>query len=245
MKVEINIWRNRIVLFFAVIVSLLILAHVSGLIWEVYLGNETGHDLFKKFNINEEGNISTWFSSSMILFCAFLLGLIAVIKKTRNEPYVVHWISLSLIFVFLSCDETAQLHEWTVAHVHRIINIQFTQYIGWVVPYSILVILFAIIYIPFFLHLSNRIKVLFAAAGFVYVGGALGMELLTGAIGRVVFEGKLHFLFGIIEELFEMGGIVIFIYALLSYLSWDISEINIRFKANEIPDTILNGDTET
>jgi hypothetical protein len=214
-------------------ITLLIAAHVAGLVWEVFLGNEAGHDLVEKFDINVEANIPTWYSSSALFFSALLLILIGLATKNAKRPYAWHWILLALIFVFLSCDETAQIHEWTVPHVFGILKSQFAQFIGWVIPYAGLVLLFVIAYLRFFFHLPYRFKILFFGAGALYVGGALGMELLTGAFGRVVLEGRLHFLFGIIEEIFEMGGIVLFIYTLLSYLASEFGDINLRFDVKE------------
>ena len=226
-------------LFLAAIIALLIIAHSSGLVWEAFHGKEIGRDLIKKFDLGGESNIPAWFSSKLLLLSALLLGLIAAIKKTRKETFSSHWIFLTVIFLFLSCDETAQIHEWTVSHVHSIAQLPFTKFIGWVIPYSLLLLLFGAAYLRFFFHLPHRFKVLFAGAGIIYVAGALGMELLTGAIGRVVLEGRLHFLFNIVEESLEMGGIVVFIYALLSYLSAEFSHINIQFgSGNSIPDSV-------
>lgn len=227
--IQINIRPNTVAFFLAAITALLILAHSAGLVWEAFHGKELGRDLIKRFDLGREGNIPTWFSSTLLLLAALLQGLIAAITRIRQEPYLAHWIFLALIFFFLSCDETAQIHEWTVAHVYSIAKIPFFQFIGWVVPYSLLLILFGAAYLRFFLHLPNRIMMLFAAAGAVFVGGALGMELLTAAIGRVVFEGKIHFLFNIVEEALEMAGIIILIYALLSYLSLKIHQVSFEF----------------
>ena len=225
-------------IFLAGIIALLIIAHSSGLVWEAVHGEEVGRDLIKKFDLGGESNIPAWFSSKLLLLSALLLGLIAAIKKTKKETFSTHWIFLTVIFLFLSCDETAQIHEWTVSHVHSVTQLPFTQFIGWVIPYSLLLILFCAAYLRFFFHLPPRFKMLFAGAGVIYVAGALGMELLTGAIGRVVLEGRLHFLFNIVEESLEMGGVVVFIYALLSYLSAEFRHISIQFGSG---DAITNG----
>ena len=171
----ININRNAIVVFIAAIISLLLVAHIGGLVWQDVLKKDSGWSLIRLINLNVEANIPTWFSSTMLLFCAFLVGLIGVCHKKNKEPYALHWILLAVIFVFLSCDETAQIHEWTVTHVHKIVGgkFEFTRYIGWVVPYAILLLVFLVSYIRFFFHLPKRIKFLFAASGFIYVGAGI------------------------------------------------------------------------
>ena len=229
-KFEFKILPKAVTRLLFTVALLLILAHEAGLVWETFFGTQIGSDLIKKIDLNGEGNVPTWFSSGILLLSAFCLITIFLLKRKRKEPFAFHWIALAFIFIFLSIDETAQLHEWTVAHVHRFANIKFTQYIGWVIPYSIVVVILGVIYLPFFLHLSNCAKVLFGGSGLVYISGALGMEVLTAAIGRVVLDGNLHFLFTATEEILEISGIILFIYALLSYLSWEIDEISIRLQ---------------
>ena len=231
--IRIDIRPYSVGLILAGIIALLIIAHSAGLVWEQFYGTEL-RGLIKKFDLGGESNIPAWFSSKLLLIAALLVGFIAAIKKTRKEEFSNHWLLLTFIFVFLSCDETVQIHEATGSHVHSIANLPFTKFIGWVIPYSLLVILFGAAYLRFFLHLPRRFKLLFASAGGIYVGGALGMELLTGAIGRVVLEGRIHFLFNILEESLEMAGIAVFIYALLSYLSSEMRQVNINFGSPDL-----------
>ena len=56
-------------------------------------------------------------------------------------------------------------------------------------------------------------------AGAVYVGGAIGMEMIGGFYQDVYGYDLTYVLLQTIEEVGEMLGIVIFIYALCYYLS--------------------------
>jgi hypothetical protein len=69
------------------------------------------------------------------------------------------------------------------------------------------------------IHLSPRIRGLFVFSGTVYVGGALIVEAISA--NRWYVDGGVTFPYlaiGTVEELFEMLGIALFIYALMRYL---------------------------
>ena len=83
-----------------------------------------------------------------------------------------------------------------------------------------LVILFVVAFFRFFFHLPRKTKILFGLAGGLYVGGAIGFEMV-GA-GYVTQYGKQNFTYiiiAMIEESMEVTGLVFLIYALLDYVS--------------------------
>jgi hypothetical protein len=89
---------------------------------------------------------------------------------------------------------------------------------------------------------------MFVAAAALYIGGALGMEMVGGYIASTTGK-NLSYVIGLtIEESLEMLGIVVFIHALMSYIktylnggSWNINipgggswNINIPGKNTEV-----------
>jgi hypothetical protein len=200
----------------------------------------------KLFDLNLESNIPSWYSSCALLFCAYLLAHIAYLKK--GFSYSGHWKVLSFIFVYLSADEAAALHEKWNFLLHPLIHTTGPLAFPWVIPFSIFVIIVLLSYLKFLGHLVTRIRWLFLAAGSIYVGAALGSELIEGyLLGDSGIETFAFQLAVALEEFLEMFGIVIFIYALLSYLqglsknsppSLDQQETNyqavaIEFSSNE------------
>jgi hypothetical protein len=101
---------------------------------------------------------------------------------------------------------------------------------GWVIPALVFVAGFGIAYLRFvFLHLDTRTRMRFIAAGLIYVGAALGLELIEGPV-------DVHF--GLqsvparaavaVEETLEMLGIVVFMFAILTYIGEHVGEIRVR-----------------
>jgi hypothetical protein len=198
-----------------------------------------------------DSSIPTWYSSIALLLCSVLLATIAATKKRQGERYATHWGVLSAIFLILSVDEVARIHE-TVGDVSYSLAtfVGFTPsgfiYYFWVVPGAIFVLAVLLAYARFLLHLPKRTRLLLLAAGGVFVVGAIGVEMLGS---RLVFEnvvqsrGKLQpasvnpqvmiVVAVAIEELLEMLGIVIFVYALLSYTGFAAKEVTLRIRFDD------------
>ena len=88
----------------------------------------------------------------------------------------------------------------------------------WVIPYGILFALFSFKFVPFFLKLRNKVSVLSLISGGVYVSGAIAFEALNSWLVRTDQISRSGFYYELIsgfEELFEMLGIIIFLYALM------------------------------
>lgn len=169
------------------------------------------------FHLGREANIPAWFSTILLLASAMLLGVIACAKAVQRQPFRHRWLALSLIFIYLSVDEAAMLHE----EIGGVLADLFPNSIfvhGWFIFGGCLVVLFAAIYWRFFLSLPLATRRLILMAAITFVGGAIGIEVLALPYenGRVADYG--FALLVALEEFMEMAGIVLFIYALLDYV---------------------------
>jgi hypothetical protein len=170
--------------------------------------------------VDGEANIPAWFSAALLLSCAFLLAAIASAHRQHRGGYVGRWLVLSFIFGFLSLDETAQLHELSIAPLRDMFDTTGFLYYAWIIPAGICVALFVLGYLSFLAKLPARTRWLFLLAGALFVGGALGVEAVSGSHASLHGEQNLTYhLIITVEELCEMAGLVVFIYALLDYIS--------------------------
>ena len=115
--------------------------------------------------------------------------------------------------------------EWFLVHerVNMFLDDHFQTtgffYYDWVIPGSLFVIAVGLAYSRFLQHLPRPTRRQFLLAGALYVGGALGMEMVSGFyIDSYGLDNRavLAVLNGI-EEAAEMFGLVAFLYALLVY----------------------------
>lgn len=171
---------------------------------------------YNVFSLERELNIPSWYSSFMLLFSSGLLAVITSIKK--KDKYFVYWKSLSLIFLLMSMDEAFSFHELLIIpSLREELNLSPVFYHTWVIFGIPAVIFFAFKYFKFFRDLPKKSQSLFLLAATFYVGGALGMEMVSGIL--IKYLRWTAVLGVVIEESLEMIGIVTFIYALLAYLS--------------------------
>src|SRR5262245_46411453 len=120
--------------------SLLIVLSLVG----TYLRFGRGHDNLlgwvPLFNLDAEGNVSTWFSSILLTVCGGLAGVIAVIKFHRNDQFRREWMALSLLFLAMSLDETAAIHETIMTTMRHFKPTHGPFYFAWVIPGLIFVL---------------------------------------------------------------------------------------------------------
>jgi hypothetical protein len=96
------------------------------------------------------------------------------------------------------------------------------------IPFGLIV---AVSYLTFLLHLPRRTMHLFILAGITYVGGALIMEMINARYADLHGSQNISYqMMTVAEEFLEMSGIVIFIYALLSYMASHVRSITINFE---------------
>lgn len=169
------------------------------------------------FDLNVEANIPTFFSSILLLICSLLLFLIGFNDNKENKKFS-RWFILSLIFLFLSIDEFAQIHENFIYIVRGIKQVGGLFYFAWVIPYGILLILLIPFMYKFVMNIPIKLRRLMILSGFMYIFGALILEMPEGWVAeKYGYDNLLYSTLCTIEEILEMLGLSLFIFTLLSY----------------------------
>jgi len=215
-----------------VLVSLLALLTVAGIAAE-YSRNILGSKspLIGLFSLTEEKNFPTWWSSFLLLACSLVLGAIAATKSRAAGEFRRHWVGLAAIFCYLSIDEFVEIHEW-LSSVPGLNDLHGVLYYGWVVPASVFVLAFGLSYLKFLFHLPTSTRVKVALAGAVFVGGALGVELVLGGWTENHDEGDFVWcMIGLVQEAMEMMGSSLFLYALLEYLGRAAPDLRLEVRS--------------
>jgi hypothetical protein len=165
-------------------------------------------------SVDQEQSIPAWFSSSLLLLCAVFLASLSRNPPARTSP--LQWNVLAVVFLVLSVDEAVGFHERTVRPLRGALGADGILYSAWVIPAAIIVTVLAMAYAGFVRALPGRPRNLVILAAFLFVGGALVTELV-GA-GQVAASGRANLAYvtvSTMEELMEMLGVVIFLYALM------------------------------
>lgn len=228
---ELIIRPEKVLKFLTIIVICLSFMSLVGQFYK-----HLAHDryLVTLFNLDLEWNIPTWYSSITLLFSSILLSVIASVKKTDKRSYF-HWRLLSIIFLLLAMDEAIQFHEQTITPLRTLFNLRGIFYYSWVIPGIALLLIFVLVFLKFLANLPKKIRLLFIVSGALYVGGAIGMELIGGYYAySYTRENIIYSILTNLEEIFEMTGILIFIYMLLSYIALDLKGLRIGIQEKSL-----------
>lgn len=183
--------------------------------------------------MGREKSLPTWYSSFALLFCSVLLGIIAKYKQRMEDSFARQWAILAVVFLLLSIDEIATIHELATIPTREALGASGLLYFAWVIPAGIFVILFGMFFFRFLQHLEPQSRNLFLISAFVFLSGAIVIEMVAASL----YEGYKAGLSPVLayekvtelEEFFEMGGIVLFVYTLLAYIRDNFKGIDIRF----------------
>lgn len=181
--------------------------------------------------VDAEAGIATWYSVFLLLLCATLLAIIALMKSKTKSRYIRYWQVLALIFIFLSIDESVSIHEKLMVPMKSALKIGGIFHFAWIILYIPLVVLFVISYLRFLAHLPRTTRKLFWLSGITYVAGAIGFEMISGPIAETSGTEVLPFVISVhFEEGLEMLGLTFFVYGLLRYISSCLEKVVVCFK---------------
>ena len=185
------------------------------------------------FDVDLEGNFPAAFSALLLLFAALLLAIITLFERKRASSDVRYWTTLSIGFFLMAFDESFQFHEKLIRVTQNFLDLDHygILYFSWVVPGIALVLVLGLFFARFLAKLPVQTRVSFLIAATLYLGGAIGLELVGGRLMEL--HGPDNFSYKVaatIEEGLEMVGAVVFIWALMVYMAANYRDVSFRFE---------------
>jgi hypothetical protein len=173
------------------------------------------------FYVDFERSLPTLYSSVMLLVAGLLFAVIARAHRREDRPSSRHWAALALVFFILGIDEFAALHELLSGPLRALLDIEGGPLqFAWVIPAGVVVAAFVAAFARFLVRLPDPFRRRLVVAGLLYVGGALGVELIGGWYSSLHGDSNLSFaLISTVEEALEMVGSAVLISALLAYIA--------------------------
>ena len=196
---------KRLIFYLSVIIVLLLSCHVGLTIYHYQIEELPWLPWRQLFYVDEENNLPTWFSGFLLSIVAACVWLCARRKRSDRDSWQVHWYALAFGFLLLSLDEIAGLHET----INSLIDM------NWAIPGGILTVGIGLSFVQFLRKLPFSTGMLFLVSGALYVGGAVGMELVGAPIDADTLS---YNLITAVEEGLEMAGALLFLYSLLRYM---------------------------
>ena len=174
-----------------------------------------------RFDVDGEANIPTLYSTVLILGAAVLSALVGLLTRAQGGRDRLYWYAIAWILVVMATDEAVPFHNWATEPVRHLFGtLPSGLRFAWVIPALGLTALVSMVFLKFFLRLPPRTRFGIALSAAVYVGGAIGMEMLAGVYmsGQPVRRDVIYIIIFTLEETMEMAGMILYINALLEHI---------------------------
>lgn len=193
-----------------------------GILREIFIarfGTGTALKDLRPFNLDTEHCLGAWYESSLMLGAALLLYAIGS-GEHRSRRMRRYWFALAVLFVGLSLDESVSMHEILIVPLREYLQTGGALYFAWVIPGTLFVLAAGAWSVPFLLALPRRTAIGLVTAGGLFVGGALGMELVGGyLVSNLGPNSVAYTIAAITEESLEMIGLTVFLGALIGHFA--------------------------
>ena len=216
-QARIRLSPRRTVTWLSMFTLFLVVAHLITIGMPYLMGGfEHGlvRVLFSLFFLDGEGNVPAIFSTWLFLINALLFLMVWKAAGLKGDSQKI-WLVLALVFVFLALDESISIHERLIDPLRQAMHATGVFYYAWIIPYGIGVILLAIIAIPVFWRMPQKIRFYFGLPAAIYLFAAIGLEMISGKYLVMMNENKdiVWILMVTLEESLEMVGLTILIAA--------------------------------
>lgn len=214
---DIQLSPRRIVSTVAVCAAIvLVIGYIREIIVAIYPESAPS---ITSVSLDSETNLPSWFSSLLIAFVGLLMLWTSGAERRQGIRTATGWTVLGLGFFLLSLDETTSLHERFGG-----INLNIPDPWGlltfrWVAFGAIGLIVGFTLFLPFLLRLPRTTARRLLTAGAVFVAGAVGMEMIDGALRSAYGTGPIYAIGYCLEETFELLGMTLGLRAVLLHLA--------------------------
>jgi hypothetical protein len=225
----------------ALVLSIIVISLLLADLIMQYIRYSHGIDrlqVVRLLDLDSENNLPSWYSSVALLLCAVLLAIIGLHHSGQAKKFARHWLALAILFLCFSIDEAASIHEmldgvthrWFQAHGHldAALTVIGTAWLLVGIPFTIIV---AVTFWRFLMHLPKPTMWSFLIAGGLFVGGAVGVEVVANKLTNF-HSGKTfgYELLVALEEAMEMFAVILFIRSLMVYMATQDIRLELAIK---------------
>ena len=195
------------------------------------LGTETPLRDLRHLALDSEHALPAYYSSLLLFVAALLLFVIGTLVRQSGKADHRRWLLLALIFMAMSVDEAVSFHEVLIEPLRNKLGLGGIFYFSWVIPGAAAVLALGLWFLPFLFRLPRTTAMLMMLSGGLFVGGALGLELLGGVYAEAQgMQSATYLAVAIAEETLEIAGITLFIAALLTHIRSAFSGAALRIE---------------
>ena len=157
-------------------------------------------------------SLTNWLQPILLLIVGGLLTVIAALARQDTDVQWRRWLALAGLFAFMSLDEAVNID----GHIATFIagQIGTSDPVRVLAPFVVIAAAMGAFFAPLLAKVPRRDAIRFICCAALFVGGVLGMEIVSQVIGK---DSGYYALAAGIEESLETIGAALFCLALGSY----------------------------
>jgi uncharacterized membrane protein YhaH (DUF805 family) len=195
--------------------------------------------LLALFHLDSEFNVPAIVSVLGLAACGVLLMIVGACLAQRALPDATRWRWLGVGFLYLALDEGARVHERANAVVNELgISLPALRF-GWVLVGIVAVFALIPVYLPAVLRLPKDLRRLAILSAVLFVGGALGMEMVGASLYERGTDDALYQTAVLVEETGEIVGVGLFFVTLWWWWGRVAPETHLAHDASAIPGKVV------
>lgn len=220
---------NKVFVAHILLIALILAAHVGCKILMRISPTALSSRTDQLFDLALENNVPTYFSSLALIATAGVAIVIAMRASALRKGPVLSWLFVAVCLFFMAADEAFAIHDGFSPALRAQWETSGAFFHAWTLVYGALAIVVVLLCLPLVRHLSRATFARLAVAAVVFLGSAIGFELiqsmfLSEALGpessgtvnwETVQLNPLNALTVILEEAGEMLGVALALRALI------------------------------
>jgi hypothetical protein len=216
--------RHQVLVLFLMLDAMFVVLHLLSQV--VTIDGDTLVPSHEFINVDREISVPTWWAQVQALIAGLCCLALGAFRRPAPRSDSRYWFILGWLLIYVSVDEGTQLHEGFIDPMQDLFGITGGWFkFAWVIPFSALMVVFAVAFFKFWWRLPGPHRTVVAAGGALFVFGAVGVEMAGAAYQSSDGINRTLSIFHAVEEGMEMVGLTIFIVGVLGLIGlWQPSE---------------------
>jgi hypothetical protein len=223
----------KVTIVLAILAGILVIKHLFMQYLNLIVFNEQHGFIFElsnRLDFDDEISVPTWFSVALLLIIG-ITSFVAAYLESNNKRKII-WLALGFIGFAMSIDEAASIHEFILQSLHNAFFLNqeaLARRNAWWILGPIIVIALLIALWAAFKALPKKTFQLIGAGFIIMLIGGVFIDALSEGLspGSYWYQG----ISVGIEELLEIIGMIIILYAIMNYIEHNYSrKISIALK---------------
>lgn len=169
--------------------------------------------------LRNEQSLGTWVNTLLLAVAGAAAALNGAVAARLGGQWVRNWWLLGGVLALLSIDEVVGVHDRAMLPLREALTASGVLYYAWIVPAMAVTLVFLLLQVRFLRALGRPTGLGLFLAGAVFVGGAVGLEMVEGLLAEAGQAASLAYDVAVlVEETAEIGSVAWAAHLLLGHL---------------------------